>query len=139
MKCNEHEANNFSQSGAKVKDIYRRLESLRNNHKGSKVEKIALQIGTNHNQREKLRDKSRKIFKFLQKVKPDFKDVVVYFLSVLSKPESVVFEPINYINETLLNLCAATSISLIITHLHLIINQMRFCFGKIKYIPIGKT
>ena len=122
MKCNEHEANNFSQSGAKVKDIYRRLESLRNNHKGSKVEKIALQIGTNHNQREKLRDKFRKICKLPLNEKSDFKDAVVYFLSVLSKRESVVFQNINYINKTVLNLCAATSISLIITHLHLIIN-----------------
>ena len=122
MKCNEHEATNFSQSGAKVKDIYRQVESLRNNHKGSKVEKIVLQVGTNHNQREKLRDKSRKICKLPLKGKSDFKDAVVYFLSVLSKRESVVFQNINYINKTVLNLCAATSISLIITHLHLIIN-----------------
>ena len=122
MKCNEHEATNFSQSGAKVKDIYRQVESLRNNHKGSKVEKIVLQVGTNHNQREKLRDKSRKICNLPLKEKSDFKDAVVYFLSVLSKRGSVVFQNINYINKTVLNLCAATSISLIITHLHLIIN-----------------
>ena len=122
MKCNEHEATNFSQSGAKVKDVYRQVESLRNNHKGSKVEKIVLQVGTNHNQREKLRDKSRKICKLPLKGKSDFKDAVVYFLSVLSKRESVVFQNINYINKTVLILCAATSISLIITHLHLIIN-----------------
>ena len=38
MKCNEHEATNFSQSGAKVKDIYRQVERFKTHHKGSKVE-----------------------------------------------------------------------------------------------------
>ena len=111
-----HEATNFSQSGAKVKDIYRRVERFRNNHKGSKVENIVIHVGTNHIQRESPRDSSRKICKLLQKVKSDFQDAVVYFSGILQKLGSVVFESINYINETVFNLCAATNDMYFISH-----------------------
>ena len=45
IKCNEHEATNFSQSGAKVKDIYCQVERFKSNHKGSKVENILIHVG----------------------------------------------------------------------------------------------
>ena len=38
IKCKEHEATDFSQSEAKVKDIYRQVERFKNNYKESKVE-----------------------------------------------------------------------------------------------------
>ena len=84
IKCNEHEATNFSQSGAKVKDIYCQVERFKNNHKGSKVENIVIHVGANHIQRENPRDSSRKICKLLQKVKFDFQDAAVYFSDIQS-------------------------------------------------------
>ena len=60
-KCNEHETTNFSQSGAKVKDICRQVERFKNNNEGSKVENIVIHVGTNHIQSESPRDSSRKI------------------------------------------------------------------------------
>ena len=116
IKCNEHEVTNFSQSGAKVKDIYRQVERFKNSHKGSKVENIVIHVGTNQIQRENPRDSSKKICKFLQKVKSDFKDAVVYFSSILPNLGSVIFECINYINETVFNLCATTNGMYFISH-----------------------
>ena len=116
IKCNEHEATNFSQSGAKVKDIYRQVERFKNIHKGSKVENIVMHVGTNQIQRESPRDSSKKICKFLRKVKSDFKDAVVYFSGILPKLGSVIFESINYINETVFNLCAVTNGMYFISH-----------------------
>ena len=52
IKCNEHEATNLSQSGAKVKDIYCQVEHFKNTYKESKVENIMIHFGTNHIQRE---------------------------------------------------------------------------------------
>ena len=109
IKSNEHEATNFSQSGAKVKDIYCQEERFINNNKGSKVENILIHVGRNHIQRENPRDSSRKICKLLQNVKSDFQDAVVYFSAILPKLGFVVFESINYINEIVFNLCAATN------------------------------
>ena len=94
IKCNEHEATNFSQSGAEVKGIYQQVERFKNNHKGSKVENIVMHVVANHIQRESPRDSSRKICKLLQKVKSDFQDAVVYFSGILPKLGSVVFESI---------------------------------------------
>ena len=48
IKCCEHEATNFSQSGAKVKGIYCPVERFKNNRKGSKVENIVMHVGTNY-------------------------------------------------------------------------------------------
>ena len=55
IKCNEREISSFSSSGGKVKDIY-----YKRNYKGSKVEDIVISAGTNHIQRERPRDRSRK-------------------------------------------------------------------------------
>ena len=38
IKCKEHDATLFSQSEAKVKDIYRQAERFKNNHEELKVE-----------------------------------------------------------------------------------------------------
>ena len=54
--------------------------------------------------------------KTLEKVNFDFQDVIVYFLGALPKLGSVVFESINYINETLFNLCAITNGMYFISH-----------------------
>ena len=83
-----------------MKDLYCQLKRFKNNHKGSKVENIVIHIWTNHFQRENPRDSSRKICKLLLKVKYDFQDGVVYFSVILPKFRSVVFESIDYINET---------------------------------------
>ena len=116
IKCNEHEATKFSQSGAKVKDIFCQVERFKSNHKGQKVVNIVIHVGANHIQRENPRDSSRRICKLLQKVKSDFQDAVVYFSGILPKLESVVFESINYINEPVFNLCATTNGKYFISH-----------------------
>ena len=100
FNCYELEATNFYQSGSKMKDLYCLLKLFKNNHKGSKVDNIVIHVWTNHFQRENPRENSRKICKLLQKVKYDFQDGVVYFSVILSKVGSVVFESIDYINET---------------------------------------
>ena len=66
-----------------------------------------IHVGKNHIQSPG--DSSRKIFKLLQKVKPDFQDTVVYFSGIRPKLVSVVFESINCIDETIFNLCAPTT------------------------------
>ena len=70
-----------------------------------------------------LGDSSRKICKLLQKVKSDFQDAVVYFSVILPKLGSVVFESINYINETVFNLCAATNGMYFISHNSFVFNR----------------
>ena len=87
IKCNGHKVTNVSQSGAKVKDIYRQAEHFKNNHKESKVENIVIQAGKNHIHRESPRD---------TEVKSDFHDTVICFLGILPKRGSVVFDSINY-------------------------------------------
>ena len=96
--------------------MYRQVERFKNNHKGSKVENIMIHVGTNHIQRESPRDNSRKICKLLQKVKSGFQDAAVYFSDILPKLGSVVFESINYINETVFNLCAVNNGMYFISH-----------------------
>ena len=48
IKCDGDRASNFSQSGAKVKDIYNRIQHFKNKHEDLKIEKIVIQVGTNH-------------------------------------------------------------------------------------------
>ena len=74
IKCNEHEATNFSQSGAMMNDIYSQVEHFKSNHKESKSKNIVILVRKYHIQRENPRDSSRKICKLLQKVKSDFQD-----------------------------------------------------------------
>ena len=106
IKCNVHEATNFSRSMAKAKNIYRQVERFKNNHKGSKVENIVIHVETNHIQKESPKYSSRKMCKLLQKAKSDSRDSAVCFSGILPKS---VFESINYIDETVFNLCAATN------------------------------
>ena len=81
-----------------------------------------------------------KTLNLLQNVTSDFQDAVVYFPGILPKLESVVFESINYINETVFNLCAGTNGMYFMSHNSFAFNhKLRGCFGKIKYIPIGKA
>ena len=92
-------------------------------------------VGTNHIHKESPRDSSRKIFKLLQKVKSDFQDAVVCFLGILPKTQSVVFESINYINETVFNLCATTMY--VISHKSLAFNhKLNECLFWLKTVSI---
>ena len=56
ISCDECACCNFSQNGAKVKDIYNQIEYLKKvkktKHKDSKVEKIIILVTTNHIQKE---------------------------------------------------------------------------------------
>ena len=49
-------------------------------------------------------------------VKSDFQNTLVYFSGILPKLGSDVFESINYINETIFNLCEATNGMYFINH-----------------------
>lgn len=52
INCDEYASSNFSQNGAKVKDIYNQIEYLKKKHKVKKVEKIIILLTTNHIQKE---------------------------------------------------------------------------------------
>ena len=59
IKQNKHEATNFSQSEAKVKENCRQVERFKINNKESKA--VMMHVGTNHIQRESPRDSSKEI------------------------------------------------------------------------------
>ena len=61
IKQNKHEATNFSQSEAKVKENCRQVERFKINNKESKAENIMIHVVTNRIQRESPRDSSKKI------------------------------------------------------------------------------
>ena len=73
IKQNKHEATNFSQSEAKVKENCRQVERFKINNKESKAENIMMHVGTNRIQgqivhvgtnriqRESPRDSSKEI------------------------------------------------------------------------------
>ena len=133
IKQNKHEATNFSQSEAKVKENCRQVERFKINNKESKAENIMMHVGTNRIQRESPRDSSKKIWKILQKVKPDFQNRVVSV--ILPNLGSDVLESINYINEAVFNLCAATNGMHFISHnsftFNLKLNESLFWKDKI--------
>ena len=72
IKCGEDRASNFSFSRAKVKDICNQIKHFNNEHKDSKAEIIKKDVITNHTQRDRPTDISRKVCKLLQKLKSDF-------------------------------------------------------------------
>ena len=71
IKCGEDRASNFSFSRAKVKDICNQMKHFNSEHKDSKAE-IKKDVVTNHTQRDRPTDISRKVCKLLQKLKSDF-------------------------------------------------------------------
>ena len=61
IRQNKHEATNFSQREAKVKENCRQVERFKINNKESKAENIMMHVGTNRIQRESPRDSSKEI------------------------------------------------------------------------------
>ena len=72
IKCSEDRASNFSFTRAKVKEICNQMEHFDGEHKESKVEIIKKDVITNHTQRDRPTDISRKVCKLLQKLSSDF-------------------------------------------------------------------
>ena len=109
MKCEEDRVCNLSHSGAKVRDIYRQVEDFKAQHNEAKVENIVIHVGTNHLEKEKPSDISRKIGKLLHRVKFEFKEAKVYFSSIVPKYDSSFFDSISHVNFNMMNVCAATN------------------------------
>ena len=115
-KYDPNHAVNLSKSGAKVKGIYQELSIFKEEYKDTRVKNIIIHVGTNHLPSDNYEDTAKKLRKLLVRIQCQFPNTVIFYSGILPKFGNKSFGDINYINESVFNLCARSERMHCISH-----------------------
>ena len=83
-RCDKSLALNYSVGGAKVRGVYKQMQTFRENHQGAAITNVIIHVGANYLPRNHPSDITKKISKLLLQATNKFPNASIYFSAILN-------------------------------------------------------
>lgn len=104
-KCNEEQAMNYAESGARIRDIYEQIKTFENDHPSAVVNQVILHVGCNQIPRDDPKSLALKICRLLQYLRKSLPTATIFFSGIIPKIGSFNTDKIDSVNRAVFSYC----------------------------------